>query len=138
MKKIAVLAFVMMLAVGAITSTASASDGLCQWCCKVCIYGYTLSCGGFYIPNADVRLNGPLARQFQPMIWASDSTGCFGVCDLVPLGNYFGNYLDARAIYQVGGQTVLYYYGQSCYFDVNCYVVGQVVQIGINVPLWVI
>jgi hypothetical protein len=87
-----------------------------------------------------VELTGPLRDRvgFTPYAGQSDSTGAFGFMDIVPLGNYWGNQLFAWSSYQVGQQTILYYYGVSCFFDVNCFVIGQVAQVSINIPLWII
>ena len=129
--------FLLILAMTAYATSADAQASPC--CCRVIISGYTMTCGGLFIPEASVELTGQLRDKggLTPYMVHSDSTGAFGFVDLVPLGNYFGNQLLAWSIIPVGPQSVLYYMGTSTYFDAHCFVAGQTIAVSIDIPLWI-
>lgn len=142
MKKLAIFTIIGLLLFG-ITATASA-DGYsyCTYCCAVAISGQTVSCGGFYIPDPCVKLNGPLANAFKysypswaTVVWG-DSQGYYSFYGQPSLGNYPGNTVSASAPFYVGSQCIIYT-GTSTPFDVNCAMIGQWVNVMRVIPMWV-
>ena len=141
MKKLAILAMVLMLSFGAFASTASASDyypGAC--CCRVIICGTVFICDldyGMVVPNAEVKVLGDLQWYF-PFAQYADAQGfyCFQN-DNVKLGNYFQTKVAARAEKWIGQWSFLKYYGESGSFAVDCYAAGQQVGVTANIPVWI-
>jgi hypothetical protein len=102
--------------------------------------GATMSCGGFYLPNAYVELQGELRTKgnYAPYATSSDSLGRYALMGIVPLNNYWNNKVIAFASLDVGTMSKIWYGGESASFDVHCFVIGQLVQCDIQIPLWVL
>lgn len=141
MKHIASLMTVLVIGVCVSVATADAdSNPEMSCCCQVMISGITLSCGGFYIPNPYVELQGDLRIKgnFAPYVTFGDSLGNYALMAMVPLNNYYNNRIHAFAFFEAGFMSKIWYEGVSSGFDVHCFFIGQVVQCNIQVPMWVI
>lgn len=137
MKKLAILAMVLMLSFVAFAPAASA--GGC--CCKVSITGYVFICSyeyGMTVPGAEVKVNGDLWWYFKDCAY-TDPYGVFNFENAhVLLDNYPCSWLTADYDKQVGSYLWSYvnYHGQSDNFTVTCFVAGEPVKVTMDIPMW--
>lgn len=140
MKKLAILAMVLMLSFGAFASSASADFWTGACCCRVIISGTVFICDldyGMVVPDAEVKVLGDLAWYF-PFCDYADAHGFYMFQnDNVRLGNYFSTKVAARAEKWIGEWSFLKYYGESGSFQVDCYAAGQQVAVQANIPVWI-
>lgn len=129
MKHFVIILFASAL-VFSFAAIAGAQDNGCPICCIYVANGRAQICQGFFLPNPNVSVSGPLGAFFAGKI-VGKPDGKFWGRTKAPVGSYIGNqYNVTGTVTQFGSQgpIILNYSGTSKPWHLHCFMAGAKVR----------